>query len=171
MIWWGWWGTPDRTPPKHGSMVFSWVFLTLSRIRIGWGTRLADPCIGGAPSSGGSNCHKQDGQIITMTIRLLRNLPNHIASLCPMLHMGYGKKWSQWSYTQVLLKIQSKGKSKLILDMALRNHSAIFTWKIVVCKDEIMMALEEDILLPNESRRVLYWYDVYWLGIRLLITG
>jgi hypothetical protein len=42
----------------------------------------------------------------------------------------------------VLLKIQSKGKSKVILDMALRNHSAIFTWKIVVCKDEIMMALE-----------------------------
>jgi hypothetical protein len=29
------WGTPNRTPPKHGSMVYCWVGSTMSWVRLG----------------------------------------------------------------------------------------------------------------------------------------
>jgi hypothetical protein len=68
---------PDTTPPMHGSARrVPWPNLIHDMVRHTQqnSTRLADPCVDGVPSSGESNCHKQDGQIITVTIRPLRNL-------------------------------------------------------------------------------------------------
>jgi hypothetical protein len=52
-----------------------WVILTLSRVRLYWGMHPADPCVGGSPSSDGLNFYKQDGWIVTITIRPLQNWP------------------------------------------------------------------------------------------------
>jgi hypothetical protein len=35
------------TPPQHGSVVFYWVCLTITWVRLGQGTRPTDPCSGG----------------------------------------------------------------------------------------------------------------------------
>ncbi len=55
-------------------MVFSWVCLTLSQVRLGYGMCQTDPCVSGVPLSGGSHCHKQDGRILTVN-RFLRDIP------------------------------------------------------------------------------------------------
>ncbi len=45
------WGTLNRSPLTHAYVVVCWVCLTMLRVRLGYGLRLADQCIGAVLSS------------------------------------------------------------------------------------------------------------------------
>ncbi len=69
---------PNRTPPKHGSMVSSWVGSTIPRVRLGKCMRttlhvaVVSHCQAGLIVTIKMACA---GQIVTVTIRSLRNNP------------------------------------------------------------------------------------------------